>query len=621
MRQFYTFLLVLLWTSFSFAQVTYTANEQVPTYDKQFLVGINPGWNGNNWTDKQLADISVGNPDLNVEGIGMQTFRIPIPESFADFWGYDILLPAFQHYEDLGMTDLTVFLQNPSQEHKDTVVYCPGSPSEMFGNLYLPIWDDGTDGTPVNDSNYAALYFYKTVTLYKDNVRFWEIWNEPDFGGANCGWKPEGMPGNWFENIPGPCDTQLKTPVYHYIRLLKIAYEVIKSIDEDAFVAVGGIGFESYLDVLLRFTDNPIDGSVTDDYPLTGGAYFDALSFHSYPHFNGTLLYFDSINNEYLPQRHSDAAADGIINHQSRFQAVLDKYGYDGSTFPKKEIIITETGLPSKKFNEWIGSLEAQKNYVMKLQVAAFKNKIRQIDFYNLSNQSIYDQAAGWLDVMGMFEEIRDIQPYDVTPNPSGLGCRTFGELIGSAVYDSTHTAQLNLPPEVDGAAFDLGGGVYRYVLWAKTSVDESEVASYDYTFPAGISLGALNVKEWDYSSTNSNTEISSTTVTLDGSPKFIDQFVFVNTKELDNLQNVNVLPNPFKENFNIQFSLKENSNLTIELFDTQGQLLKSVLQNNLNAGNQIVKIESEEFPVGVYLGKMIIDGEIVETFKVVKVN
>jgi len=176
MKQTFTILLLTTWVFQSFAQINYTANDQVPTYDKQFLVGINPGWNGNNWTDKQLADISFGNTDLNVEGIGMETFRIPIPESFVDFWGYEILLPAFQHYEDLGMKDLTVFLQSPSQEHKDTVVYCPGSSSEMFANLYTPIWDDGTDGTPINDENYAAAYFYKTVNLYKGNVKFWEIW-------------------------------------------------------------------------------------------------------------------------------------------------------------------------------------------------------------------------------------------------------------------------------------------------------------------------------------------------------------------------------------------------------------------------------------------------------------
>ena len=621
MKQTYTTLILILWVFQSFAQINYTANDSVPTYDKQFLVGINPGWNGNNWTDKQLADISFGNSNLNVEGIGMETFRIPIPESFVDFWGYEILLPAFQHYEDLGMTDLTVFLQSPSQEHKDTVVYCPGSSSEMFANLYTPIWDDGTDGTPVNDSNYAALYFYKVVNLYKGNVKFWEIWNEPDFGGANCGWKPKGMPGNWFDNIPGPCDTQLKTPVYHYIRLLKVAYEVIKTIDEDSYVSVGGIGFESYLDVLLRFTDNPVDGSVTAEYPLKGGAYFDALSFHSYPHFNGTLLYLDTLTDTYLPQRHSDAAVDGIIDHQSRFQAVLDSHGYDGNTFPLKEIIITETGLPNKKFNEWIGSFEAQKNFVMKIQIAAFKNKIRQIDFYNLSNQSPYDQAMGWLDVMGMYEEIRNIQPYDIVPNPSGLGCRTLGELIGSAIYDSTHTAMLNLPDEVNGAAFDMGNGEYRYVLWAKTSGDESEIASYEYTFPVDIGLGGLTVREWDFSVTDSISEIFSSTITLSGSPKFIDQFFFVNTEDVSPLKNVNVLPNPFRNNFNIQFSLEEKSNLNIDLFNAQGQLVKSVLQENISSGNHNIKIESKDLPHGIYFGKMIIDGKVAETFKVIRIE
>jgi len=78
-----------------FSQINFTANDTVPAYDKQFLVGINPGYYGYNWSDQATANISYGNPDLGVEGIGMKTFRVPLPEAFLDYWGYGILVDPF----------------------------------------------------------------------------------------------------------------------------------------------------------------------------------------------------------------------------------------------------------------------------------------------------------------------------------------------------------------------------------------------------------------------------------------------------------------------------------------------------------------------------------------------
>ena len=620
MKQTLLFLLVNLYCLPIFAQVGYTANDSVPTYDKQFLPGINPSWHGNQWTDQQLADLSYGNPSEGVDGIGMKTFRITLPDAFLEFWGYDIRVDAFQHYIDMGMEDITVFLQEPAPHHKDTVQHCLGEDSQMFLNMYTPIWDGGLNGTPVNDTNYAALYIYQTVSLYGENVKFWEVFNEPDFGNTFNGWRPPGMEGNWWENTPDACDSQIKAPVYHYIRLLKIAYEVIKSIDEDAFVAVGGIGFESYLDVLLRHTDNPDEGLVTSEYPLRGGAYFDALSFHSYPHFNGTLLYLDSTTLEYLPQRHSDAAADGIINHKSRFEAVLENYGYDGTTHPKKEVIITETGMPSKQFQNWIGTWEAQRNFAMKVQIAAYKNDIRQLDFYNLANFTPYDEANSWLDVMGLYEQINNSQPYVMTPNESGIGCRTLTQMIGEGTYDADVTALLGLSEDVNGAAFDMGNGEYRYVLWAVTKTDQSEEASFEYTLPAALSQGGMTVKEWDYSITGEEQQIFSNSIVLSGSPSFIDVFTHVNTNEVSFLKNVNVLPNPFTDIFEIELSLLEKTDLQIEIVDAEGKIVRTIVKKDA-AYNEKISVDAKDLPNGIYFAKIKLAEEGTKSIKLVKMK
>ncbi|MEZ4934874.1 MAG: hypothetical protein R2788_22430 [Saprospiraceae bacterium] len=167
------------------AQVSYTANDTIAEFKGQFRYGSNVGAYYY-WRDEQLADIAAGNPELGVEGIGVDAFRPLLSESFLHFWGYDIRIDAFKHYAKLGMKDNVVFVGYPAEEHRDLTNYCPDGPSELFANMYEPIWDDGENGTPVNDENYYALYMWEMVRRYHEYVRYWEIWNEPDFvGGSN----------------------------------------------------------------------------------------------------------------------------------------------------------------------------------------------------------------------------------------------------------------------------------------------------------------------------------------------------------------------------------------------------------------------------------------------------
>jgi len=103
-----------------------------------------------------------------------------------------------------------------------------------------------------------------------------------------------GEDGNWWENNPDPCDYALHAPIQYYVRMLRISYEIIKTLDPDSYITIAGVGFPSFIDAVLRNTDNPIDGSIVEGYPLTGGAYFDAIAYNSLPHFDGSTIYYDT---------------------------------------------------------------------------------------------------------------------------------------------------------------------------------------------------------------------------------------------------------------------------------------------------------------------------------------
>ncbi|MDR2680364.1 MAG: hypothetical protein LBC47_06095, partial [Tannerella sp.] len=251
------------------------ANETVNPYTGYFRYGSNMGYVNGNWLDQDVADVLVGSQEKNLEGVGVNSLRPALPESFLEDWSYDIRTDAFEYYEHIGAVHNVVFIgDSPSDQHRDETVYSSGTPSESFKNLYEPVWDNGENGTPVNDNNFYALYVYKTVQEYGKNVKFWEIKNEPDFtyGVAETD--------GWWNRDPEPRLLEnWHAPVQHYVRLLRVSYEVIKHVDPDAFVCVGGIGYASFLDAVLRNTDNPDGGKVTPEYPCGGGAWFDCLSF------------------------------------------------------------------------------------------------------------------------------------------------------------------------------------------------------------------------------------------------------------------------------------------------------------------------------------------------------
>ena len=521
-------LLLVLMTSYLTAQVNYTAKDQVTPYTEPFLFGSNFGYNPP-WQDEQLADIAAGNPTLGIEGVGVKSSRPSLPGWFMEEYGYDFRLNTYQHYADLGLKDNVCIVGFPSDDQKDLTEHCPGIQSEMFANLYTPIWDGGANGTPYNDDNYYAAYLYKTVSMYKDHVKFWEIWNEPGFDySGNCGWREPGDPlCNWWDNDPDPCINKLRAPIQEYVRTLRISWEIIKTLDPDAYVIIAGVGFPSFLDAIMRNTDNPADGSVTPEYPNKGGAYFDVMGFHAYTHFDGTMKWWDNAAGAFHYERHSDQGVSGILGRQTLYQNVLDNYGYDGNTYPKKEWIITEINGPRKQFQDFVGSEEYQRNFMIKAAVVCMKNDIRAMHVYNLAERKTYNEAIGEFDLFGLYEKVKGTQPYNQVKTGEGIAYKTTSDLLYGSVYDEARTNQMNLPSTIDGGAFLDSDGNYTYVLWAKTTTDMSEVANASYAFPASMNINYLEERNWEFSSTFQSAQVNPNNIQLTATPSFFTASIF----------------------------------------------------------------------------------------------
>jgi len=489
-----------------------TADTYVRPYTEAFQYGTNLGYYNDRWNDELLAGLA--------QQRGSHTLRPALPEYFVDQYGYDIRVNTFRAYTTtLGMKELTCFVEGPSAAHREATTY-PGAAgqSKVFANLYEPIWQ--ADGS-VNANNYYAAYLYRLLLTYGDYVRFWEIVNEPDFTNMRD-------PKEWAGRPPAPGElVNLQAPVYSYIRMLRISYEVIHKYRPEAYVTTGGVGYPAFVDALLRYTDNPDGGRVTAQYPRGGGAYLDALSFHSYPSYE--LHDWDGALGGFRYRRTSDGAARQVLTDQAAMQAVLNRYGYDGSQHPRKPLIITETNVSRRTSEDRTGSDELQRNFGIKTLVLSQQSGVGQLYFYSLgegvnappAGQSV--SGDGEIALMGLYENLNRDAPGQARPTQLGQGFASTSRLLYGYAYDPARTAALALPPAVDGAAFRQGSA-YRYVLWAKALVDNSEQASATYSFPAAWNLGQLKRAEWDFASTSQQTSTAPQAIALSGSPAFFSE-------------------------------------------------------------------------------------------------
>lgn len=595
---------LLVWApQLSCTQPSFTANDVVPPLPGDFDYGSNMGYFPPHFYDMELAALAHGVPGVAGSGVGVTSIRPGLFEFFLDFWGYDIRKEHFQFYDSIGLRNTVVITGFPSERNRDSAFYCPDQRTQMFKDMYKPIWDNGENGTPVNDANPYALYLWKMATTYKGLVKIYEVWNEPDIDTGN-GWLKPGQPGNWWEQPPQPCETILKAPPYFYIRALRISYEVIKSVDPNAFVAVGGLGWPSFLDVICRYTDNPFDGTIdADRYPLTGGAYFDCMSFHSYPHINNSLREWSNELNNFRNFRHSDAAMEGIWTHRNAFKAVLDHYGYNNTQFPEKLWICTEFNIPRREFGEYIGSEDAQVNFLIKTLVTAQMEGVAQMHIYSLADEKPEATADNEYAFMGLFKNLENVNVGQAKPNSIAFALKTTHDLLANTRYSASRTAELNLPDNVRGAAFKNGFGQYIYVLWAKTTLDRDETAEASYIFPTELGLRYMEAKPWHFSQSGARYLVNARQVALTGSPIFLTETQITNQFP----KQLKVLPNPAKGGVGVvQFWMFEEAAATLEVFDIKGRLLKKIIDNEvLLDGPHANIIDLGAFPNGTYVVRL----------------
>ncbi|MDD5618527.1 MAG: beta-galactosidase [Candidatus Omnitrophica bacterium] len=112
---------------------------------------------------------------------------------------------------------------------------------------YCASWAGETWNCPSQNLGDFADYVSKTVSRYKNKVKYWEIWNEPD----------------------SKFYFQLQDGMQTYTQLLKESYQAAKKADPSCKIVLGGMTSEGYY-------------AIKDIYRNGGKNYFDIINIHPF---------------------------------------------------------------------------------------------------------------------------------------------------------------------------------------------------------------------------------------------------------------------------------------------------------------------------------------------------
>ncbi len=74
------------------------------------------------------------------------------------------------------------------------------------------------------------------------------------------------------------------------------------------------------------------------------------------------------------------------------------------------------------------------------------------------------------------------------------------------------------------------------------------------------------------------------------------------NVSTVNPISNVSIYPNPLSSDGNIKFTLAEQNDVTVEIYNLQGKKIKMINLNNTIAGNHNITFNASEFAAGTYL-------------------
>jgi hypothetical protein len=228
------------------------------------------------------------------------------------------------------------------------VKYTPAWAQKVPGSFCGPVKEDSLD----EFAQFAA-ELVKRYSAPPYNVRYWELGNEPDVAPSLV--SPHSVFGCWGDEAQ---------PYYggdYYATMLKQIYPAIKAADPRAQVLIGGLLLDCDPTHPPQGQDCKSSRFLEGILRNGGGDYFDIVSFHGYPQYNGSMR----LDEHFPTWEHRGGVVLGKIDF---LQSVLATYGLNKPLFHTEGSLLcpesdSRCNPPTAAF------YEAQADYVVWLYV------------------------------------------------------------------------------------------------------------------------------------------------------------------------------------------------------------------------------------------------------------
>jgi hypothetical protein len=298
---------------------------------------------------------------------------------------------------------------------------------ELIGNYCGPVRSEKFDAFAKFMGDLVARY---SIPPY--NIKYWEIGNEPDIDPGLV--PPDSQMGCWGN------DQDAYYGGGYYGEMLKKVYPTIKVVDPEAQVMIGGL-------LLDCDPTNPPSGKdcksslfLEGILEYGGAPYFDIVSFHGYPFYNGTL----QSDENYPGWEERGGVVMGKINF---LREELVKFGIT------KPLMHTESALLCPEWNKLLCNppvddfYEKQADYLVRLFIRNWAAGIIGTIWYQY-------EGPGWRS-SGLVNS-------DGSPRPASTALKYLTNELDQSIFNRAVTQYLYL----QGYEF-IKYGMNVWVLWA----------------------------------------------------------------------------------------------------------------------------------------------------------
>jgi hypothetical protein len=293
----------------------------------------------------------------------------------------------------------------------------------------------GYDCGAVAQEQFPALaqFAYDLVKRYSAppyNVRYWELWNEPDV------W---GILGCWGD----PSDTDYYGG-YYYGQMLQVVYPRIKEADPRAQVLVGGLLLDCD-PINPPFWKDCTSSRFLEGVMASGaGPFFDGVSFHAYDYYTGKGTY-DNV----LWSSSYNTTGPVSIAKARYLKEVLAQYGYE-----EKYLMNTETAVLWGW--DWTNPLPCDPSAPPDVEVTKVYYVIHS---YTVAVAEGW-KANVWYSALGY--RCTGLLNSDLSPKPAYYAYQFAQQKLGEAVF----VRQIAEYPQVMGYEYETTGK-NLWVLWS----------------------------------------------------------------------------------------------------------------------------------------------------------